>query len=78
MAGMGGKQTFEQVRVDMLGIKIALLLFIWGGAWFSAFSGQIRSARIDMDRSENPREWWYVYAWLTCLSVVATYLVLKL
>ena len=31
-----------------------------------------------MDRSENPREWWYLYAWLTFLSVIATYFVLKL
>ena len=61
----------------MLAIKIALLFFIWGGAWFSAFTGQIRG-RIEMDRSENPREWWYLYAWLTFLSVIATYFVLKL
>ena len=31
-----------------------------------------------MDRAENPRAWWFVYAWLTFLSVISTYFVLKL
>jgi hypothetical protein len=62
----------------MTGMKIAMLLFIWGGALFAALTGKIRSARFSMDRAKDPRVWWVAYAWLTFLVCIATYFVLGL